>query len=79
MPTYDYICDQCHHEEEVFQKITEEPLTVCPSCKAAAFRRALSASRFHLKGSGFYANDYCKKPASGSAPSCSCIGEHNHP
>jgi putative FmdB family regulatory protein len=32
MPTYDYICQNCQHELEVFQSITEKPLKKCPEC-----------------------------------------------
>ena len=39
------------------QKITDEPLQRCPSCKGK-LRRLISLSSFQLKGSGWYATDY---------------------
>ena len=32
MPTYDYICDACGHEWELFQKITDDAVKKCPEC-----------------------------------------------
>ncbi len=32
MPTYDYVCDACKHEFELFQSIKEDPKKQCPSC-----------------------------------------------
>lgn len=59
MPTYDYECDACGHKMEVFQGITEEPLTKCPACKKKKFRRLFGAGAGILfKGSGFYQTDY---------------------
>ena len=34
MPIYEYRCTACGHELEALQKITESPLTSCPSCRA---------------------------------------------
>ena len=32
MPTYEYACDNCGHEFERQQRITEKPLKKCPKC-----------------------------------------------
>ena len=32
MPTYDYECDACGHEFELFQSITEPVKRKCPKC-----------------------------------------------
>ena len=32
MPTYDYVCDACEHQFELFQPITAEPVKKCPEC-----------------------------------------------
>ncbi len=83
MPTYDYQCELCAHQEEVFQKITDEPLKECPACKKEAFRRLISGggTLFRFKGSGFYLTDYCKKSASPSesppSSGCACKGDHH--
>jgi predicted nucleic acid-binding Zn ribbon protein len=42
------------------QKITDEPLKQCPSCKGQ-LRRLMSLNSFQLKGSGWYATDYKDK------------------
>jgi putative FmdB family regulatory protein len=60
VPIYEYQCDNCGCTVEVMQKITEEPLQTCPSCKGA-LRRLMSLTSFHLKGSGWYATDYKTK------------------
>lgn len=65
MPNYDYHCSSCGHEAEVFQKISEDPLRVCPSCGKESFERLVSRSSFALRGSGWYADGYGGKPAAG--------------
>jgi putative FmdB family regulatory protein len=71
MPNYDYFCDTCSHKFEVFQKISAEELTLCPSCNKEGLRRGIGGaeSRFHFKGSGFYVTDYCKQ-ANGQCCPC---------
>ena len=59
MPTYDYQCDACDHQWELFQKITEEPVKKCPSCgKKKAVRQFGTGAAIMFKGSGFYETDY---------------------
>ena len=62
MPSYDYQCDSCGYEFEIIQKITEDPITVCPKC-AGKVHRLLHPSPFILKGSGWYVTDYARKDA----------------
>lgn len=57
MPVYEYQCSGCGHIEEVFQKISESPLEVCPRCNGK-LKKIMSQSTFHLKGSGWYVTDY---------------------
>lgn len=57
MPTYEYQCAACGHQLEAFQKITEEPLTDCPSCQKSALTKLISATNFQLKGTGWYVTD----------------------
>ena len=69
MPTYDYRCEQCGHEMDVFQGITEDALTTCEKCGAEALRRLIgSGAGIIFKGSGFYETDY-KRSRSGSGDS----------
>ena len=59
MPTYDYICDACGHEYEIFEPITSTPRNDCPACKELKLRRKIGAGAAILfKGSGFYQTDY---------------------
>lgn len=58
MPIYEYRCASCGFEQEVLQKISEAPLTDCPSCGQAAFSKLISAAGFQLKGTGWYATDF---------------------
>jgi putative FmdB family regulatory protein len=59
MPTYDYICDACGHEFEIYEPITSTPRNDCPECKALTLRRKIGAGAAILfKGSGFYQTDY---------------------
>ena len=57
MPIYEYECSKCHKNFEVFQKITEEPITKCKFCNGKV-NRLISQCSFQLKGSGWYVTDY---------------------
>ena len=58
MPIYEYQCANCGFQEEYLQKVSEPPLTVCPSCGKPKFAKLISAAGFQLKGSGWYATDF---------------------
>ncbi|NLS93496.1 MAG: zinc ribbon domain-containing protein [Planctomycetaceae bacterium] len=59
MPTYDYVCDACEHEFELFQSITESPKRKCPKCGRLKLRRLFgTGAAIVFKGSGFYQTDY---------------------
>jgi len=58
MPIYEYRCENCGHEMEAIQKISEPPLVDCPQCEAASLRKKISAVAFRLKGSGWYETDF---------------------
>lgn len=58
MPIYAYRCDTCGFEKDVLQKISDAPLTQCPSCGKDAFRKQVTAAGFQLKGSGWYVTDF---------------------
>ena len=58
MPIYAYKCESCGHAKGVLQKISDQPLTDCPACGAATFKKQLTAAGFQLKGSGWYVTDF---------------------
>ncbi|MGB9735612.1 MAG: FmdB family zinc ribbon protein [bacterium] len=58
MPTYEYQCTVCGYKFEVFQKISDKPITVCPKCKGKVKRLISDSSSFILKGKGWYVTDY---------------------
>ena len=62
MPTYDYVCDACGHDYELFQSIKAEPETKCPECGKKKLRRLIGpGAAVIFKGSGFYQTDYRSK------------------
>jgi putative FmdB family regulatory protein len=59
MPTYDYECDACGHEFELFQSISEPLKRKCPACNKQKLRRLFgTGAAVVFKGSGFYETDY---------------------
>lgn len=66
MPTYEYECQKCGEQFEVFQAIADKPLKVCPKEKCARktwgkgkVKRLIgSGAGLLFKGSGFYITDY---------------------
>jgi putative FmdB family regulatory protein len=58
MPFYEYECPKCGYHDEVLQKISDKPLTKCPSCHKPGLRKLMSAPVFRLKGSGWYETDF---------------------
>jgi putative FmdB family regulatory protein len=59
MPTYDYECDACGHEFELFQSISDAVKKKCPECGKPKLRRLFGTGAAVLfKGSGFYQTDY---------------------
>ena len=69
MPIYEYRCTSCGFQQEHLQKMNDAPLTDCPECGKASYRKMMSAAGFHLKGAGWYATDFKhgSKPKSKSA------------
>jgi len=72
MAIYEYSCPNCGHFE-VFQRMSEAPLTNCPECEKRGVlvqvKRLISAPAFHLKGSGWYKTDYASSSSSSSTSS----------
>ncbi len=66
MPIYEYRCNDCGRNFEVFQRMADDPVTVCEEC-GGTVSRVLYAPAIHFKGSGFHNTDYGTKrrPAGG--------------
>jgi putative FmdB family regulatory protein len=58
MPIYAYKCESCGFSKDVLQKMSDPPLSDCPSCGGGTFKKQLTAAGFQLKGSGWYATDF---------------------
>jgi putative FmdB family regulatory protein len=56
MPTYEYACTKCGQHVEVFQRISETPLSTCGVC-GGPLRKVFHPAGIVFKGSGFYATD----------------------
>ena len=56
MPTYDYRCEKCGEDLEVYQSFSDAPLTKHQGC-GGKLRKVLSPAGIVLKGSGFYKTD----------------------
>jgi putative FmdB family regulatory protein len=58
MPFYEYECEACKYYAEVMQKISDAPLSRCPSCGKRALKKLVSVPVFRLKGAGWYETDF---------------------
>lgn len=61
MPIYEYRCQDCGHEMEKLQRMSDAPLVDCPACAQPALKKLISAAAFRLKGSGWYETDFKKE------------------
>ncbi len=84
MPTYEYHCEKCKKDFELFQSMKDNAVATCPKDKCrqktwgkGKVRRLLgTGAGLIFKGSGFYTTDYrsegykkaAKDDASASAP-----------
>ena len=59
MPIYEYRCPN-GHQFEVFQAISDDPVSVCKEC-GEPVERVFHPVAVHFKGSGFYTTDYARK------------------
>src|SRR5215467_13998033 len=69
MPTYEYHCQKCDQNFEMFQSMRDKPLATCPKehCRLPKWghgkvKRLLgTGAGIIFKGSGFYITDYRSK------------------
>jgi putative FmdB family regulatory protein len=64
MPIYEYKCEKCGEEFELFRSITDNGTPGCKFCDGPV-KKLISRSSFHLKGTGWYVTDYAGKKPSG--------------
>jgi putative FmdB family regulatory protein len=65
MPIYEYRCTN-GHQFEVFQSMSDDPVTECEVC-GAPVERVFRPVAVHFKGSGFYTTDYARKSAAAAS------------
>jgi putative FmdB family regulatory protein len=66
MPTYEYHCEKCKKDFDLYQSMKDDPITICPKeqCRQKTWgkgkvRRLLgTGAGLIFKGSGFYTTDY---------------------
>jgi len=58
LPHYEYECTQCGHHFEVFQRMSDPKLEICPQCGGKIERLIGPGAGIVFKGSGFYQTDY---------------------
>ena len=75
MPIYAYRCEECGFAKDVLQKISDAPLTDCPSCGKSSFRKQVTAAGFQLKGNGWYATDFRGGSGGTTAPAAAAASE----
>ena len=66
MPIYEYRCPN-GHTFEVFQRMSDSPVTVCEVCGAGPVEKVLFPVAVHFKGKGFYSTDYGRGSGGGAA------------
>ncbi len=83
MPTYEYVCEKCGHQFDLFQSMKDEPLKSCPKeqCKLKKWGKGpvkklmSSGAGLIFKGSGFYITDYRSENYKAAAKKESSGGE----
>ncbi len=71
MPIYAYRCEACGFAKDALQKISDAPLTDCPECGKATFKKQVTAAGFQLKGTGWYVTDFRGNSGNSAAPGAS--------
>ena len=63
MPIYEYKCTACDHRMEKLQRMSDDPLKICPACNQPQLTKLVSAAGFRLTGTGWYETDFKNKPS----------------
>lgn len=69
MPIYEYRCPDCGHQFDALQKISDDPISLCPECGGESVKKLISRTSFSLKGGGWYSDHYGLKSGGGSSSS----------
>ena len=56
MPFYEYACKACGRRFERFQRMSDDPVKICPECSGEVVR-VVQPVGVIFKGSGFYVTD----------------------
>jgi putative FmdB family regulatory protein len=76
MPFYEYQCDNCNHQFETLQKMSDKPLKDCPKCGKSSLKKLVSApSNFDLKGDGWYKPSASSKDATSKVDSVAACSQ----
>ena len=51
MPTYEYLCDDCGHNEEIVQKISADAIERCPDCDSKTLGKTTRINKTVVKKS----------------------------
>ncbi|RJF99918.1 FmdB family zinc ribbon protein [Noviherbaspirillum saxi] len=79
MPIYAYRCESCGFNKDVLQKISDAPLSDCPTCGKSTFKKQLTAAGFQLKGTGWYVTDFRNGSGGTSAPASNATAAADKP
>ena len=79
MPIYEYVCNNCGHETDIIQKLSDPEIITCPECNTENFNKIVSAPSFRLKGTGWYETDFKnpKKTSDDKQPASSGKSDSN--
>jgi putative FmdB family regulatory protein len=64
VPIYEYRCNDCGHQFEVSQRMSDDPVTECEVC-GGQVAKVLFAPAIHFKGTGFHNTDYARRRRAG--------------
>jgi putative FmdB family regulatory protein len=85
MPTYEYSCEKCKKDFEIFQSMKDDAFKTCPkeACRMKTWgkgkvkRQLGSGAGLIFKGSGFYITDYRSENYKSAAKSDSATKDSN--
>ena len=75
MPIYEFKCEECQEVSTLTMKMSDPEPEVCPSCQKGPMRKLISPSSFMLKGGGWFADSYGKKPAGAAEEKAPCASK----